>query len=61
LELDAVIAIKITIFDMNGRALQSKNILDNKNTIDISNLANGIYLMQITTSKGTIYKKIVKK
>jgi sugar lactone lactonase YvrE len=55
------IAARVTILDMNGKILQSENILDIKTTINISNLVRGIYLMQITTDKGTVSKKIVKQ
>ena len=61
IELEDIIASKVTILDMNGRKLQSVNILDKKTAINISNLINGIYLMQITTDKGTVSKKIVKQ
>ena len=61
IELEDITASKVTILDMNGRKLQSVNILDKKTAINISNLISGIYLMQITTDKGTVSKKIVKQ
>jgi hypothetical protein len=45
---------------MNGRVMQTENIV-NSSGIEISNLANGMYLMQITTDKGVVSKKIMKK
>ncbi len=59
IKLTDITANKALILDMNGRTLQSENII-NKSTVGISNLANGIYLMQITTDKGIVSKKIVK-
>ncbi len=50
-----------TILDMNGRVLQNDLISENNTSIVISNLLKGIYLMQITTDKGTVSKKIVKE
>ena len=61
IELEDITASKVTILDMNGRKLQSVNILDKKTAINISNLISGIYLMQITTDKGMVTKKIVKQ
>jgi hypothetical protein len=33
---------------------------NNQNKIDIHNLQNGIYTLQIITDKGILYKKIIK-
>ena len=60
IELEDITATRVTILDMNGKILQSENILDNKTTINISNLVSGIYFMQITTDKGKVSKKVVK-
>ena len=60
IDLGDSIASKVILFDMNGRVMQTENIV-NSSGIEISNLANGMYLMQITTDKGVVYKKIVKK
>ncbi len=52
---------KLSIFDMNGRILQ-KNIVTEKNTsVDISNLIKGVYLIQINSDQGTVFKKIIKE
>lgn len=59
-DLGDSIASKVILFDMNGRVMQTENIV-NSSGIEISNLANGMYLMQITTDKGVVSKKIVKK
>lgn len=59
IELADITATKVILYDMNGRVIQTENII-NSSVIDISNLANGIYLMQITTDKGIVSKKIVK-
>ena len=60
IDLGDSIASKVILFDMNGRVMQTENIV-NSSGIEISNLANGMYLMQITTDKGVVSKKIVKK
>lgn len=61
IELENSTASKVTIFDMNGRKLKSVNIFNKKTAINISNLISGTYLMEITTDKGTVCKKIVKR
>lgn len=60
IELEDNSITKITLFDLNGRALQNINLSINKTTIDISNLDNGIYLMQIIMNKDIVLKKIFK-
>lgn len=51
----------ITVFDINGRKLKTKNLLNNKNLLDLLDLESGIYLIQISTEKSTVFKKIIKK
>lgn len=52
---------RVTILDMNSRTLLSKNILDYKTEINISDFTSGIYLVQITTDNVTFSKKILKQ
>ncbi len=60
IDLEDITVTKTIIFDLNGRVVQSENIVDNRSNLNINHLANGIYLMQIITDKGMITKKIVK-
>jgi len=57
IKMDDFIIATTTILDMNGRVLQNDLISDNNASVAISNLSKGIYLMQITTNKGTVCKK----
>lgn len=51
----------IQVYNMNGQLLQTKTkTTDNLITIDFSNFDNGVYFIQINTSKGKIYKRIIK-
>ena len=59
-ELQDVILSKITIFDINNRIIDTKFSFTNQNNIDINNFQNGIYILQISTDKGIINKKIIK-
>jgi len=61
IEFDNTAAAIVTICDMNGRALQSKYVIDKKSSISINNLANGIYLIEINMEGVKISKKIVKQ
>ena len=45
----------ITIFDLNGRHLQSVQ----HTNVNVSNLSAGIYFLQINTNKNQITKKII--
>lgn len=51
---------KTTIYDVNGRELKTQKITQNLNTIDISSLAKGVYILQITTEEGILTKQIVR-
>ena len=42
---------------MSGRMVMNTN----DRTVDMTNLSNGIYMMRISTEKGTYTQKIVKK
>ena len=61
IESKDIAAAIATIYDMNGRALQSEYVIDKKVSIPINNLAKGIYLITITTDRGKVSKKIVKQ
>ncbi len=63
---DASIPAKINLFDVNGRQVKTitNNFLNsrfNQITTDISNLNNGVYLLQITAGSKSITKRIVKQ
>ena len=37
------------------------NLKVGKNNIDLSNYANGVYLLEISTNKGTATKRLIKQ
>jgi hypothetical protein len=49
----------ITIFNSNGQIVRKKTDTDLKNFIDVSDLANGFYLILINSSETSYYKKII--
>jgi hypothetical protein len=51
--------IKVEVFTINGAQLEIKRI-NNRNLVDVSRLPMGLYLLKVTTSKGSILKRFVK-
>jgi hypothetical protein len=50
----------LQLFDIRGGFIYSNNFAGNT-TVDISNLAKGIYLLKITNCRGSYTKKIIKE
>lgn len=50
----------ITIRDLNGKTLLTKQVIDNENIPAIS-LPKGLYIIKITSTNGVLEKKIIKK
>ncbi len=53
-------ATDINVFDMTGKNVINTNA-KNSQTLDFTNLANGVYIINIKTEKGTVSKKVIKK
>lgn len=51
----------IEILNIQGQLIKQVNVSDKNTSIDISNLASGIYSLKITTSEGIVVKKLLKK
>lgn len=54
-----VIIKSVNIIDLFGKIIQSN--ITSTNTIDVSKLSNGVYLLQIETDKGLVGKKFIKE
>ena len=50
---------KIALFDLLGKEMTTQT--QNLNEVNIGNLANGIYLVEITSGEKKQYKKLVKE
>ena len=61
LELNGINFTKVSLFDLNGRTIQTVNVNSNKTTLDLSGLTSGIYLAKLETADGTAIQKIVKE
>ena len=50
---------KVELYDVQGRVLETH--IGETKTIDISEKANGIYFLKITTEKGSKVEKVIKE
>ncbi len=55
------ITAKVSISDINGRTVKNININEANASINVSDLSSGVYMLNITTDKGTSTKKIIKQ
>jgi endonuclease I/chitodextrinase len=53
--------IKVNIYNVLGKLVISNTIDTNNNSLDISNLSKGIYLIKVNTENQFITKKLIKK
>jgi len=60
LETDIKEDVKVEVTDMNGKVVIATEMFRNK-TIDISILASAIYQVRITSTQGSVVKRLVKE
>ena len=46
---------------MYGKVINTVNVVDNPTRINVSNLANGMYFVRVTTEEGVVTKQFVKR
>jgi hypothetical protein len=51
----------IELFDVQGRILGTKMISENSEVLDISDKANGVYFLKITSENGSKVEKLIKE
>lgn len=51
----------VSITDLNGRTVKTNTVSGNEAQINISDLASGVYMMNINSDQGSVTKKIVKE
>ncbi len=49
----------LTLFDATGRQLMQRTAVATKTTLDVHTLPQGVYLLQYTSSRGTITKRVI--
>jgi hypothetical protein len=59
--IEGVTIAKIELFNIQGQVMKQVNEIKTKNSVDISNLTNGVYSVRITTNDGFIVKKLLKE
>jgi len=58
---DNILVNKVTVTDLNGRTVKNVSFDNVSNVeVNVSDLASGLYIMNITSDKGTATKKFVK-
>lgn len=50
----------ITVYDIQGRKMQTNSVAGTETTIDISHLQNGTYLVEVITINGKSVSKLIK-
>jgi hypothetical protein len=60
LETDLKEDVKVEITDINGKVVIATEMFRNK-TIDVSMLASAIYQVRITSSQGSVVKRLMKE
>ena len=53
--------VEISVFDATGRLLSVQETYSSSETLDVSDLQNGFYYLQISDRKGTIAERFVKR
>jgi hypothetical protein len=61
IECDIRQTLKMQVFNTFGQCVLQKELNTQTNEIDISILTRGIYILKLTSSNGTIEKKIIKE
>ena len=51
----------LSLFDIMGKLILKNEAIQNKTRIDVSNLSNGIYFLQLATEDNIISKKFIKE
>ena len=50
----------IEIINIQGKLIKSQYIIDNQNTIDVSDFSAGLYILRMYLDKGLAIKKLIK-
>jgi uncharacterized protein (TIGR02145 family) len=53
--------LKMQVFNTVGQCVLQRELNNKTNSIDISSLTNGIYILKLTSPNGTIERKIIKE
>ncbi len=59
--LNNVQCVSVEVFDVYGKVINTVNVVENPTRINVSNLANGMYFVRVTTDEGAVTKTFVKR
>jgi hypothetical protein len=51
--------VSIKVIDLSGRIIYEADVIDNDDEMNVANLANGIYVVQIKTGHGVFVRKLI--
>lgn len=51
----------VSIYDITGRQIGQWSMINNKKVIDVSNFAEGVYIIQLQSHQGLVSRKFVKR
>jgi hypothetical protein len=51
----------VSIYDLTGRQIGEWQMVNSKKTIDVSNFAEGVYIIQLQSQGGLVSKKFIKR
>lgn len=51
----------LEVYDINGKMLINKKLIDTRNQVDISNLPSAMYIFKLVSERGEIVEKIMKQ
>ncbi|MDX1462588.1 MAG: T9SS type A sorting domain-containing protein, partial [Marinirhabdus sp.] len=54
---------RLTMYDVNGKMVNTTDLSDmqGEQTIDIANLASGVYIVQIESENASVVKRLIKE
>lgn len=59
--VDVVNSSKIEVYNLAGKLIKTKNINKGNSQLDMTQYANGLYIVKVINETGTVYKKIIKE
>jgi len=51
----------LEIINVQGQIVDTKNLTEKSNNLDLSNLVSGVYTLRIKTDKGIAMRKLIKQ
>ena len=62
IRIDGDVNVKMMeVYDVYGKLINTVDVVENPTRINVSNLANGMYFVRVTTEAGSVTKTFVKK